>query len=29
MVFGWGFTIILLAGCIYKIMKTGGNSFDH
>lgn len=28
MAFGWGTVILLLAGCLYKIMKTGGDSFD-
>ncbi len=28
MALGWGMTIMLLGGCLYKIMKTGGDNFD-
>ncbi len=29
MILGWGMTIVLLGSCLYKIMKTGGDDFNH
>lgn len=29
MTLGWGLAIGLLVFCLYKIKKSGGDSFDH
>jgi hypothetical protein len=29
MALGWGMAFSLLSYCLYKVMKSGGDSFNH